>query len=192
MTALRQSVSSPSEALILVDDNDAEIGVCSKQACHAGDGLLHRAFSAFLFNPKGELLLQQRSEHKPLWPGYWANSCCSHPREGETIEAAARRRVSEELGLDCDMEFLYKFKYHARFGDVGSEHEYCSVFAGFSTGQPSAHPEEIADLRWIAPAQLTAEIAASPERFTPWLKLEWEVLCRDYLDDVLKKQERAS
>ncbi len=186
MSAVRETVSSPSELLILVDQDDQEIGVSSKADCHSGDGILHRAFSVFLFNDDGELLLQQRSEHKPLWPLYWSNSCCSHPRAGEQIEAAAHRRIAEELSLTCELEFLYKFTYQASFGQLGSEREFCSVFAGRHQGQVTAHPEEIAAWRYVTPERLTAEIAAEPQQFTPWLMMEWAQIRHDNLLDLLK------
>lgn len=184
MSAVRRPVSSPSESLILVDENDQEIGFRSKAECHVGQGLLHRAFSVFLFNSDGQLLLQQRSEQKPLWPLYWSNSCCSHPRESESIEDAGRRRVREELHLDCEPWFLFKFEYQAPFEDLGSEHELCHVFAGIADGEIVAHPDEIADWCFIAPDDLTREIEADPDRFTPWLKLEWERIRTDFLDDI--------
>jgi isopentenyl-diphosphate delta-isomerase len=187
VNAARQPVSSPSESLILVDSDDREIGFCSKAECHEGDGRLHRAFSVFLFNQAGELLIQQRSEQKPLWPLYWANSCCSHPRATESIETAGRRRVHEELHIECEPWFLYKFQYQARFGNLGSEHELCHVFAGLADGEISAHPDEIADWRFISPDDLTSEIAADPDRFTPWLKLEWERIRKDFLEDILAR-----
>ena len=192
MTAARQPVSSPTESLILVDDEDREIGSCPKAKCHEGAGKLHRAFSVFLFNPEGQLLLQQRSEQKPLWPLYWANSCCSHPRQGEAVDEAGRRRVREELNLECNPWFLYKFQYHARYEDLGSEHELCHVFAGVVTDEISAHPDEIADWRFIVPEELTREIAADPDHFTPWLKLEWERIRVDFLDDILNKVRQES
>jgi isopentenyl-diphosphate delta-isomerase len=187
VTAVRQPVSSPSESLILVDVDDKEIGFRSKADCHSGDGLLHRAFSVFLFNRQGQLLLQQRSEQKPLWPLYWANSCCSHPRQGESVLDAGRRRVLEELHLDCEPWFLYKFQYHADFDGQGAEHELCHVFAGLVDGEIAAHPDEIADWRFVDPATLTREIAADPDRFTPWLKLEWECILADHLEDILTR-----
>ncbi|MDH3977851.1 MAG: isopentenyl-diphosphate Delta-isomerase [Gammaproteobacteria bacterium] len=185
MSTLRESVSSPTESLILVNDNDEEIGIHPKAACHEGEGLLHRAFSVFLFNRDGELLLQQRSALKPLWPLFWSNSCCSHPRENETIEQAGHRRIYEELQLECDLQFLYKFKYQASFGDLGSEHELCHVFAGYTDQQVVPHPDEIAEWRFIHPDDLSQEIAADESRFTPWLKMEWKRITAEFLDDIL-------
>lgn len=173
------------DTLILVDEQDNEIGSCEKVACHLGQGKLHRAFSVFLFNPEGKLLIQQRSPQKMLWGGYWANSCCSHPRLGETTEAAARRRITEELGIDTDLTYLYKFVYHAKFGEIGSEYENCYVYAGRFDGIVSADPEEIADFRFVTPDELTAEIEAKGDKYSPWLKLEWEEIRADYLDKIL-------
>jgi isopentenyl-diphosphate delta-isomerase len=187
VSAARRPVSNPSETLILVDEQDREIGTRSKAECHRGDGLLHRAFSVFLFNPDGQLLLQQRSEQKPLWPLYWSNSCCSHPRAAESVEDAGRRRVREELHVECEPWFLYKFRYQAAYLGVGSEHELCHVFAGLIDGEIAAHPEEIADWCFIDPDDLTREIAADPDRFTPWLKLEWERIRTEFLDDILAR-----
>lgn len=171
-----EMVSFDDEALILVDAEDREIGFLDKAAAHDGDGVLHRAFSLFIFNQRGELLLQQRAADKRLWPGFWANTCCSHPRRGEHIQDAIHRRLQEELGMDCELEFLFKFQYQARYGDAGSEHELCHVFAGRSDEQPQVNEAEIAAVRWISPAALDAEMEQSPEQFTPWLKIEWQRL----------------
>src|SRR5947207_3387152 len=114
LTPASSIVSFEDEPLILVDGNDQELGFATKAACHDGVGLLHRAFSVFLFNPAGELLLQQRSAQKRLWPLYWANSCCSHPRRGESLPAAVERRTREELALATPLAFVYKFVYQAR------------------------------------------------------------------------------
>lgn len=131
------------------------------------------------------MLLQQRSAEKPLWPGYWSNSCCSHPRQNESMDAAVHRRVREELGLDCEPVFLYKFRYQAHFGDQGSEHELCSVFAGRVQGDVLVHPEEITAIRYLSPESLTAEMESEPARFTPWFRMEWERIRRDYLEQIL-------
>ena len=123
-------VSSDDEQLILVDSDDREIGFLAKADAHRGRGTLHRAFSLFVFNPAGELLLQQRAEGKRLWPGYWSNTCCSHPRCGEKMDNAVRRRLQEELGMSAELEFLFKFRYQAQYDDQGAEHELCWVYAG--------------------------------------------------------------
>jgi isopentenyl-diphosphate delta-isomerase len=185
MSALSAPLNKPGDMLILVDHDDREIGFRSKEECHQGQGILHRAFSVFLFNDAGEILLQQRSGHKPLWPLYWSNSCCSHPRQGETVEFASRRRVREELGLDTALEFLYKFEYHAPFGDVGSERELCHVFAGHTSGAAAVDPDEIAAVRYISPEGLTQEIEADQSRFTPWMKMEWARLRAEFLNVIL-------
>jgi len=173
------------DTLILVDADDNEIGSCEKVDCHLGDGQLHRAFSVFLFNPDGELLIQQRAANKMLWGGYWANSCCSHPRVGEDTLTAAHRRIHEELGVACELRYLYKFVYQARFGDIGSEHENCWVFAGHFDGEVNINPDEISDWRFIKPAELTRDIASNGDAYTPWLKLEWQQITEKYLADLL-------
>lgn len=169
-------VSFNSERLILVDESDREIGYASKADAHAGQGILHRAFSLFVFNSAGELLLQQRAASKPLWPGYWANSCCSHPRGGEDMPTATQRRLAEELGFSCALEYIYKFQYHAEFGDAGSESELCWVYIGQSDAPVSVNATEIAAWRYVKPDDLDREIAETPDHFTPWLKLEWQRL----------------
>lgn len=194
-STLRQSdraVSADTEQLILVDRDDNEIGHLSKAECHAGSGVLHRAFSLFIFDPQGRLLLQQRSRSKPLWPLYWSNSCCSHPRRGETMAAATRRRQREELGIEAKLEYLYKFIYQADFGDLGAEHELCWVFIGCS-GQPvRAHPDEVADWRFVAPEELDAELERRPDGFTPWFKMEWERLRGEYSERVAEWLAKAA
>jgi len=169
-------VSFDSERLILVDEADREIGHASKADAHAGKGILHRAFSLFVFNPAGELLLQQRAPSKPLWPGYWANSCCSHPRGGEDMDTATQRRLREELGFTCPLEYLYKFQYHAEYGDAGSETELCWVYVGTSDAPVRVNDTEIAAWRYVKPEALDREIAEAPDHFTPWLKMEWQRL----------------
>lgn len=166
-------VSSEDEPLILVDEADNEIGFLSKGECHDGGGVLHRAFSIFIFNSAGELLLQQRSADKRLWPLFWSNTCCSHPRRGETVEIATERRLAQELGMAGDFRYLFKFQYQAPFGELGSEHELCWVFAGTSDDDPRPNANEIADIRWISPADLNREFEARPETLTPWFAMEW-------------------
>ncbi|HZQ34093.1 MAG TPA: isopentenyl-diphosphate Delta-isomerase [Mycobacterium sp.] len=171
-------VSSADEQLILVDRDDNEIGFLSKAEAHRGQGRLHRAFSLFVFNPAGELLLQQRANGKRLWPGYWSNTCCSHPRRGETMDTAIRRRLREELGMEANLKFMLKFEYHAQYDADGAEHELCSVYIGFSTDQPRANFREVAAWRYLLPQAVHSEIARAPEVFTPWFKLAWARILR--------------
>ncbi len=161
------------DELVLVDESGSVTGYADRAACHEGDGLLHLAFSVFIFDSGGRLLLQQRSSSKTLWGEFWSNSCCSHPRRGEGVMEAAHRRLDEELGLNAELEHLYVFTYHARFGKVGSERELCHVMVGECEGTVIPNPEEIAAVRWIEPEELDREIERTPERFTPWFLLEW-------------------
>ena len=173
-------VSSEQEALILVDGADNVVGHLDKSACHDGDGILHRALSAFIFNAAGQLLIQQRASNKRLWPDYWSNSCCSHPRGGEKTDVAAGRRVEQELGMRCDLTFTYKFEYRATFGSAGTEHELCWVYLGKTTDEPVINTTEIRDWRWIDAAELSAALNAEADAFTPWLALEWQRLNDDF------------
>jgi len=166
-------VSSEEEPLILVDEADREIGHLSKGACHDGDGVLHRAFSLFIFNSSGQLLLQQRSNEKRLWPLFWSNSCCSHPRRGESMEVATRRRLQQELGMTSSFHHLFTFQYQAPYLDVGSENEVCWVYVGLSDEEPRPNPHEIAAVRWISPDDLDREFEKRSEILTPWFELEW-------------------
>jgi isopentenyl-diphosphate delta-isomerase len=174
-------ISPDSDPLILVDEADRVVGHMSKARCHQGGGILHRAFSLLIFNDAGELLLQQRAVSKRLWPRYWSNSCCSHPRRDETMEAATKRRLYEELGLRCPLHFLFKFQYQAQFDAFGAEHELCSVFIGRATDQLTINRNEIRASRWITPEALQAEMSGSGTgNFTPWFILEWERIWRDH------------
>jgi isopentenyl-diphosphate Delta-isomerase len=179
-------MSADPEALVLVDENDQDIGYLSKALCHAGSGVLHRAFSLLIFNDYGELLIQQRAASKRLWPLYWSNSCCSHPNGTETMEFAIQRRLAEELGINCPLHYLFKFQYQAQFDSTGAEHELCSVFIGRSGDRIKVNSEEIADWRWISPEALQREIATQGgQSFTPWFMLEWVQIWRDHRSAVL-------
>jgi isopentenyl-diphosphate delta-isomerase len=184
MSASAQPVSSEEEMLILVDEEDRVLGYKSKGECHDGDGILHRAFSIFVFNSSGELLMQQREQQKRLWGGFWSNSCCSHPRKGEDVASAARRRLREELGLDVPLLQLYTFVYHARFGSLGSEYELCAVLIGKSDDEVRPHPDEIADWRFVSPEALDRDLASRPDIYTPWFKMEWQRLRQEHLAEI--------
>lgn len=178
--------SQDSEPLILVDQADREIGHVDREQCHAGPGILHRAFSLLIFNSEGELLLQQRAASKRLWPLYWSNSVCSHPRRAETMETAIQRRLREELSMTCPLHFLFKFQYQAQFDATGSENELCSVYIGRCTSPVTANRDEIHATRWTHPDALQAEMSG-PEaaKFTPWFKLEWKKVWGEHRAAVL-------
>jgi len=186
LAATSEVVSFEDEKLILVDEDDNEIGNLSKEECHDGRGRLHRAFSLFIFNDRGEVLLQQRSAQKRLWPLYWSNACCSHPRRGEEMEEAINRRLHQELGLTGELDFLFKFIYQARYGEAGSEHELCWVYLGRSSQPVAANANEVAQWRFVPVDTLDAELEANPRQFTPWIKLEWQRI-RDEFEPRLRK-----
>jgi isopentenyl-diphosphate delta-isomerase len=183
------SDAADGDSLILVDEADQDVGRMAKARCHEGRGVLHRAFSLLIFNGAGELLIQQRSASKRLWPLYWSNSCCSHPRAAESMEAAIERRLYEELGLRCPLHFLFKFQYQAQFDETGGENELCSVFIGRSTDSVKIDNDEILAWAWVSPEALQAQMAAGDAgNFTPWFKIEWNRVWRDYRAQVLGLQ----
>jgi isopentenyl-diphosphate delta-isomerase len=171
-------VSFDDEQLILVDEDDAVTGHCSKAEAHRGAGLLHRAFSIFLFADSETVLLHRRAAAKPLWAGFWTNSVCSHPRRGETYAFATRRRLREELGVSAELQCLYRFAYQAPFGLKGSEHELCSVFVGRLGPEQMVRPNptEIGDWGWFNCAEVDQRLSEAPGQFTPWFRLEWAQL----------------
>ena len=173
-------VSFDNESLILVDSLDNEIGTMNKLECHQGAGKLHRAFSVFLFNEKGELLIQQRSASKTLWPLFWANSCCSHPRKGETMIEAVNRRLHDELGLiEFSLKYIYQFSYVAKYKNIGTENELCSVYMGKIDSELNVNPNEIADSKFISKKELD-KLLRVEEKTTPWFLMEWEKLNLEY------------
>ena len=166
----------PDPLLILVDEEDREVGFERRSLCHDGEGQLHRAFSIYLRDADGRLLLQQRSAEKRLWPEYWSNSCCGHPEKGESIEAAASRRLGEELGVQVPLELVFKYKYHASFGQEGSERELCCVFVGRLDSEIlRPDPKEVMDWTWIDPVALEEDFATRQDS-TPWFRIAWSTL----------------
>ncbi|OUU78782.1 MAG: isopentenyl-diphosphate delta-isomerase [Gammaproteobacteria bacterium TMED78] len=176
-----------SKKLILVDDSDNKIGSNFKDSCHLGEGLLHRAFSVFIFNKNSEVLIQKRSNKKMLWPNYWSNSCCSHPSVGEEVGEAANRRIYEELGIKTQLFFLYKFKYHASYKNIGSENEYCYVYYGIYDGDIRSNKQEIAECKYISFEELISDINTNPGIFTPWFKMEVDSIFRNYFTKIFNQ-----
>lgn len=163
------------EEVILVDEQDRAIGAAEKLEVHRDGGRLHRAFSIFVFDSSGRLLLQQRAAGKYHFALRWSNTCCGHPRPGEDTLDAARRRLTEEFGFRCELRETGTLMYRAM--DLGSgltEHEFLHVFVGRFDDEPRPDPSEIAAFRWIDRTSLDAELAARPEAFTPWFALAYE------------------
>lgn len=155
------------EQVILVDADDNELGVEGKMAAHRS-GRLHRAISVFVFDSGGRLLLQRRASGKYHSGGLWSNTCCSHPRPGEHQGAAARRRLGEEMGFDCTLEPAFSFTYRAELDNQLIEHEYDHVFFGRFDGEPTPHPEEVEDWKWMALDHLHGDITRNPSRYSAW------------------------
>lgn len=154
----------------MVNENDEIVGEMEKQEAHI-KGLLHRAFSIFIFNEKKELLLQQRAEVKYHSPLKWTNTCCSHPRKGETYLQAAHRRLQEELGFDCELSEKFHFIYKAEVGEGLTEHEFDRVFIGHYQEDIFINPSEVKSVRWISLERLKEEMLLYPENFTEWFKI---------------------
>ena len=184
MNSSNNIVSFDDENLIVVDAQDNILDYKTKEECHQGTGILHRAFSVFIFNEEKELLLQRRSQYKLLWPMFWSNSCCSHPRKSENIEDAAHRRTQEELGLTTQLTYLYKFQYQASFKNIGSENELCSVYIGKAHGSVEANKNEIAEWKYINLTTLDGELQKNRELYTPWFKMEWDRIRNDYMNQI--------
>lgn len=161
------------EKVVLVDEYNVVLGTMEKLEAHQ-KGLLHRAFSVLLYNEAGEMLIQRRALGKYHTPGLWTNACCSHPREGEEVTAAASRRLREELGIEIPPEGLQvkgHFVYMASFDNGLTEHEYDTMVVGHFDGRvENFNPEEVGAVRWIDMETLKFEIKENPEKFTPWFK----------------------
>ncbi|MES2560947.1 MAG: isopentenyl-diphosphate Delta-isomerase [Bacteroidota bacterium] len=159
-----------SEYLILVDENDTPLGKMEKLQVHQS-GLLHRAFSVFIFNSKTELLLQQRADEKYHSAGLWTNTCCSHPRYGEGITQAIERRLMEEMGMNCKTTFLFSFVYRATFDNGLTEHEYDHVYMGISDDLPVPEKTEVKSWKYMNLVDLQTDTELHPERYTEWMKI---------------------
>ena len=159
------------EKVILVDKQDNEIGTEEKMKAHSNGGQLHRAISVFLFNDKGETLLQQRASTKYHSKAKWANTCCSHPRPGEANEAAAERRLVEEMGIKAKLEERFVFPYHAEVGSGLTEQEYDHIFFGRYNGEPKPNKDEVQGWRWVSVKEFSRWVKERPEDFAAWVVL---------------------
>lgn len=158
------------EILILVDETDQEIGQMEKYEAHR-KGLLHRAFSVFVFNEKNELMLHQRALQKYHSGGLWTNTCCSHPRREEPVDQAAQRRLMEEMGFNCPLEFQFSFIYRSELDNEMIEHEYDHVFFGKYNKTPKPNPKEVSDWCFKSMDDIAKELKNNPEEYTSWFKV---------------------
>ena len=160
------------EEIILVDENDNPIGFETKLEAHENGGKLHRAFSIFVFDAAGRMLLQRRAKKKYHFGGLWTNACCGHPRKGEKLEDAARVRLQEEFGFDTGVEEIFDFLYRASDAKSGlTEYEFDHVFCGEFNGEPRPNPDEIDDWKWVGLAELLVDLKNDPHQDTPWFKI---------------------
>ena len=158
------------EQVILVDTEDREIGSMEKMEAHR-KGVLHRAFSVFIFNTKGDMLLQKRAAEKYHSAGLWTNACCSHPRPGEATEAAATRRLREELNFSVPIRKVFDFTYRAEFSNGLIEHEFDHVFFGEFDGWVKFNPSEVSDYCYMSLEEVKESVALSPNKFTEWFRI---------------------
>jgi len=159
------------EYVILVDQDDNPIGKEDKVKCHLPNGKLHRAFTALIFNGDGKLLLTKRSEGKMLWPNDWDGTVASHPRESETYVSSAERRMPEEIGISCKMNYVNKFEYHVPYKDIGSENEICGTLIGTVDSFDNSRmiKDEISEVKWINPDELKNELEQNKDVYCPWM-----------------------
>ncbi len=161
------------EYVVLVDENDVELGLMEKMEAHE-KGVLHRAFSVFIFNTLGEMLLQQRALSKYHSGGLWTNACCSHPRAGEAVEMAANRRLMEEMGLSTALTLKTSFIYKASFDNALTEHELDYIFIGTSDATPQINTEEVETFKWMRLEDIHVGINLNPDNYTAWFKIAME------------------
>jgi isopentenyl-diphosphate delta-isomerase len=159
------------EYLILVDGDDNPIGFEEKVKCHLPNGKLHRAFTVLLFDKEGRLLLTKRSQSKMLWPGDWDGTVASHPRKTETYVSSAERRLPEEIGASCKLDYLFKFEYHVPYKDIGSENEICGTLIGHLSEpfELKLVKDEISEVLWISNDDLFFDIEKNPQSYCPWM-----------------------
>jgi len=192
---VRKSVSRSSNwgKLVVVDKNDRILRLESRDKCQEGKGILHRAFSVYIFNNEGKLLIQKRSKYKELWPFYWAPSCCSHPVKGESYVKAGERRLKQELGFTVPLRMIDKFVYQAKYKNIGSENEMCAILIGRYSGDIKVDPKEVAEFKWVDPYK----IDLSKDYYAPWFKKGLKLLLEinkknkkeinSFLDKTIKK-----
>ncbi|MEM7370366.1 MAG: isopentenyl-diphosphate Delta-isomerase [Bacteroidota bacterium] len=173
------------ELVILVDNQDQEVGVMEKMQAHR-EGLLHRAFSVFIFDQQDNMLLHQRAFEKYHSGGLWTNACCSHPRPGESVQEAADRRLMEEMGFHCSLNPSFSFIYQTEFDNGLTEHELDHVFVGEFDGEPRPEPSEVAAWKFVSLEYIQAQLKQQPQDYTVWFRIAFEKLMQH--SNKLKQQ----
>ncbi len=158
------------EQVILVDEKDNQLGLMAKMEAHE-KALLHRAFSVFIFNDKGELMLQQRAAHKYHSPLLWTNTCCSHQRDGETNLEAGKRRLQEEMGFTTELKEVFSFVYKAPFDNGLTEHELDHVMVGYYNDEPNINPDEVESYKWMTLEAVKSDMEKNPDDYTAWFQI---------------------
>jgi len=171
------------EEVVLVDEKDNEVGKREKMQAHK-DGVLHRAFSIFVFNSEGKMMIHQREKNKYHCGGLWTNTCCSHPRAGEKTDEAANRRLQEEMGFTTNLKEVFNFIYKAKLDNGLYEHELDHVFIGTYDGDPKPNPEEVDDWKWVDLKELRKDMDDNPDKYTYWFK--------EAIDRVIEHVEKES
>ncbi len=171
------------EHVILVDENDQQIGLMEKMEAHE-KGLLHRAFSVFIFNDENQLLLQQRAKDKYHSGGLWTNTCCSHPREGESLLDAGKRRLHEEMAFSCPIETVFSFIYKAELDNNLIEHELDHVLIGNYNEAPKPNPDEVMDWKYVDLEWVVEDMKANPENYTAWFRIVFDNVKGHFLNTV--------
>lgn len=173
--------------VILVDENDTEIGVCEKLKAHT-EGKLHRAFSIFIFNSKGELLLQQRAKEKYHSGGLWTNTVCSHPAPDIDILVSAQKRIQEEMGFTTEVKELFSFIYRSDYKNGLTEHEFDHVCVGYYDENPDPNPDEVMDYKWMNIENITKDINKNPQNYTSWFTF---ILANEKFVEKINHNKRA-
>jgi isopentenyl-diphosphate delta-isomerase len=162
------------EFVVLVDEKDREIGTEEKMKAHRNGGMLHRAFSVFIFDGSGRMMLQKRAKSKYHAGGLWTNTCCSHPRKGESVEQAAHRKLRQEMGFDSELKEIFSFIYKAPLDSGLTEHELDHVFVGIFDGKPKPNPDEADGYRMAETSDILADVRSNPAHYTPWFRIAIE------------------
>ena len=169
------------DKVVLVNEADQEVGTMEKLEAHE-KGLLHRAFSVFVFDSNGKLLMQRRSLGKYHSGGLWTNTCCSHPLPGESVEDAAARRLQEEMGLSCELQKRFSFVYRAELDQGLTEYELDHVLTGFSDETPHLNPEEAMSFKWVSMEELKADLEQAPEKYTAWFR----IIMNEHFEEIFR------